>query len=103
MNNDIGLKNRINTDLERREMENFDSKETSTTSPPPKIKSKTAAEVTTNADGKQTKNGIEIIDKISIEKEIFKLSHTEPKQKKPAKPKNIKVLIPKHLKQNTKI
>ena len=81
MKNDILLKNRTSLDLEIRETENTDSKETPHAPPPPQLKSKPTAEIITHSDGRQIKKGIEIINQSSIEKEIFNLIHTEPLQK----------------------
>lgn len=81
MKNDILPKNRTSLNLEIRETENTDSKEIPPAPPPPQLKSKPTAEIINHPDGRQLKNGIEIINKSSIEEEIFKLNHTEPKQK----------------------
>jgi ankyrin repeat protein len=81
MNNNINLTNSGKTNSEPREAENNDASGTPPPPPPPRIKSKQAKEITTSADGRQFKNGIELFDKNSIKEELEKSKNTNSDSK----------------------
>ncbi|CAM8640835.1 Ankyrin repeats (many copies) [Oxalobacteraceae bacterium] len=82
MNNNMSLTKSGRTNAATGEIKNNDAVGTPPPPPPPpRIKSKNTEKIITDPDGRKIKNGIEIIDTSAIQEEIYKLKHTEPRQR----------------------
>lgn len=81
MNNNIGLRNSTDAVISKNETEKKDSVGEPPPPPPPRVKSKQTTEIITTREGRQFKNGIELFDKKSIEKELKKLTNIKPDSK----------------------